>query len=117
MEMKVLVVGATGVVGRQLVPQLLAAGHEVVATSRSSPAPDAAGGQLEYRRLDLLDSVAVHTLVQDVTPDAIVHLATALGGLGNNLRRFDKMFAVGQYRWAGQVRGGPSGPEPAQGVP
>ena len=36
--MLVLVVGASGVVGRQLVPQLLEAGHAVVATTRSSAA-------------------------------------------------------------------------------
>ena len=35
--MRVLVVGATGVVGRQMVPRLADAGHEVVATSRSAP--------------------------------------------------------------------------------
>ena len=100
--MKVLVVGATGVVGRQLVPQLIAAGHEVIATSRSSPAPDVVGGQTEHRRLDLLDPSAVSTLVQEVAPDAIVHLATALSGLGNNLRRFDKYFAVtNQLRTSG----------------
>jgi nucleoside-diphosphate-sugar epimerase len=100
--MKVLVVGATGVVGRQLVPQLLAAQHEVVATSHSSPSPEATTGQVEHRRLDLLDHVAVSALVQEVAPDAIVHLATALGGLGNNLRRFDKYFAVtNQLRTAG----------------
>ena len=92
--MKVLVVGATGVVGRQLVPQLLTAGHEVVATSHSSPAPEAVAGQVAQRRLDLLDHAAVSTLVQEVAPDAIVHLATALSGLGNNLRRFDQLFAV-----------------------
>jgi len=90
------------VVGRQLVPQLLAAGHEVVATSHSSPAPDAVSGQAEHRRLDLLDHSAVSTVVQEVAPDAIVHLATALSGLGNNLRRFDKYFAVtNQLRTAG----------------
>ena len=100
--MKVLVVGATGVVGRQLVPQLLAAGHEVVATSRSHRAPESTGDQVERRRLDLLDSAAVRTLVQEVAPDAIVHLATALSGLGNNVRRFDQMFAVtNQLRTAG----------------
>ena len=92
--MKVLVVGATGVVGRQLVPQLLTAGHEVIATSHSSPAPEVGNGRMEHRRLDLLDRAAVGSLVQQVTPDAIVHLATALSGLGNNLRRFDQMFAV-----------------------
>ena len=100
--MKVLIVGATGVVGRQLVPQLLEAGHEVIATSHSSPAPKTAGGQVEHRRLDLLDHAAVSTLVQEVAPDAIVHLATALSGLGNNLRRFDTMFALtNQLRTAG----------------
>ena len=92
--MKVLVVGATGVIGRQLVPQLLAAGHEVVATSHSNPTPEAIVGQVAHRRLDLLDPAAVNTLVQEVTPDAIVHQATALSRLGNNLRRFDQMFAV-----------------------
>jgi nucleoside-diphosphate-sugar epimerase len=100
--MKVLVVGATGVVGRQLVPQLVAAGHEVIATSRSSPAPEVVGGQTEHRRLDLLDPSAVSTLVREVAPDAIVHLATALSGLGNNLRRFDKYFAMtNQLRTSG----------------
>jgi 2-alkyl-3-oxoalkanoate reductase len=100
--MKVLVVGATGVVGRQLVPQLLDAGHEVVATSHSSPATEMADDRVEHRRLDLLDHAAVSTLVQQVAPDAIVHLATALSRLGNNLRRFDQMFAVtNQLRTAG----------------
>jgi nucleoside-diphosphate-sugar epimerase len=100
--MKVLVVGATGVVGRQLVPQLLAAGHEVVATSHSSPPPETTGDQVEHRRLDLLDHAAVSTVVQEVAPDAIVHTATALSGLGNNVRRFDQMFALtNQLRTAG----------------
>jgi 2-alkyl-3-oxoalkanoate reductase len=100
--MKVLVVGATGVVGRQLVPQLLEAGHSVVATSRSGQALQTVEGQVEYRRLDLLDSAAVRTLVQQVAPEAIVHMATALSRLGNNLRRFDQMFAVtNQLRTSG----------------
>jgi uncharacterized protein YbjT (DUF2867 family) len=34
--MKVFVAGGTGAIGRQLVPQLVAAGHEVVATTRSA---------------------------------------------------------------------------------
>ena len=91
--MLVLVVGASGVVGRQLVPQLLEAGHAVVATTRSSPAP-ASAERLEHRRLDLLDRDAVTALVHEVRPDAIVHQATALSTLSNNLRRFDTMFAL-----------------------
>lgn len=91
--MLVLVVGASGVVGRQLVPQLLDAGHAVVATTRSSPAP-APAERIEHRRLDLLDRDAVTALVHEVRPDAIVHQATALSTLGNNMRRFDTMFAL-----------------------
>ena len=91
--MLVLVVGASGVVGRQLVPQLLDAGHAVVATTRSSPPPEAAG-RLEHRRLDLLDAAAVTALVHEVRPDAIVHQATALRRLTNNMRRFDRLFTL-----------------------
>ncbi|HZA05733.1 MAG TPA: NAD-dependent epimerase/dehydratase family protein, partial [Propionibacteriaceae bacterium] len=91
--MLVLVVGASGVVGQQLVPQLLEAGHTVVATTRSSPAP-AVAERLEHRRLDLLEADAVTSLVHEVRPDAIVHQATALRRLGNNLRRFDRLFAL-----------------------
>ena len=99
--MLVLVVGASGVVGRQLVPQLLDAGHAVVSTTRSSP-PPAAAERLEHRRLDLLDVAAVTALVHEVRPDAIVHQATALSRLTNNLRRFDSLFALtNQLRTAG----------------
>ncbi len=91
--MLVLVVGASGVVGRQLVPQLLEAGHAVVATTRSSPAPAPTEG-LEHRRLDLLDAAAVTALVHEIRPDAIVHQATALSRLTNNLRRFDALFSL-----------------------
>ena len=91
--MLVMVVGASGVVGQQLVPQLLDAGHTVVATTRSSPAP-APAERLSHRRLDLLDADAVRALVHEVRPDAIVHQATALRRISNNLRRFDKVFAL-----------------------
>lgn len=88
--MKVLVVGATGAVGRPLVRQLVSAGHVVVATARH--VPDLATAGAEHRSLDLLDASAVAATVTEVRPDAIVHQATALTGLGNNLRRFDKLF-------------------------
>lgn len=91
--MTVLVVGASGVVGRQLVPQLVAAGHPVVATFRSHSPADLPDGAVA-RQLDLLDLSATSRLVAEVEPEAIIHLATALSGLGNNLRRFDAAFAV-----------------------
>ena len=97
---KVLVVGATGVVGRQLLPQLVAAGHQVVATSRS--VADGVDGPVTWRRLDLLDADAVRRLVAEERPDAIIHQATALSRIGNNLRRFDHYFeTTNRLRTAG----------------
>ncbi len=90
--MRVLVVGATGVVGEPLVRALSAAGHSVVAASRK-PQPAAPPGVVA-RALDLLDSTAVAQLVAEAAPDAIIHQATALTGLGNNVRRFDAAFAT-----------------------
>jgi nucleoside-diphosphate-sugar epimerase len=93
--MKVFVAGATGVVGRQLLPQLDAAGHQVVGTTRS----DKGFGLLrrlgaEPVAVDLLDREAVRRAVGDARPDAVVHQATDLSGLGNNFRNFDKLFAM-----------------------
>jgi len=86
--MRVFVAGASGALGSHLVPQLIDAGHEVIGTHNS---PESA--QLvevlgaEPVRLDLLDERAVHTAVLGSRPDAIVHEATALGGVkfGRNL--------------------------------
>lgn len=63
--MKVVVAGATGVIGRRLVPQLAAAGHEVIQLSRSTG-------------IDLLDRDAARRAVQAAEPDAVVHMATAI---------------------------------------
>jgi len=60
--MRVLVTGANGFVGRWLVRELAAGGHEVVA----APASDT---------LDVTDGAAVEALVRDVRPEAIAHLA------------------------------------------
>lgn len=88
--MRVMVVGASGVVGRPLLRRLAAAGHEVVATARRTPrdVPDG----VTTRILNVLDESAVAAAVEQIEPEAIVHQATALSGLGNNLRRFDQYF-------------------------
>ncbi|MEU2509586.1 NAD(P)-dependent oxidoreductase [Streptomyces sp. NPDC007863] len=67
--MRVLVAGATGAVGRQLVPRLEAAGHEVVGISRRGPRP-----------VDVLDAGALSRAVAEAAPDAVVHQLTDLGG-------------------------------------
>jgi nucleoside-diphosphate-sugar epimerase len=92
--MKVFVAGATGAVGRRLVPVLLAAGHEVVALTRSSEkaaALRAAGATPVVA--DALDREAVVRAVTSAHPDAIAHELTALAGIGN-LRHFDRVFAA-----------------------
>ncbi|MER6944680.1 NAD(P)-dependent oxidoreductase [Nonomuraea sp. NPDC000554] len=70
--MRVLVAGATGVIGRRLVPLLTAVGHEVVGLSRT-PDPRVPGVVA-----DALDRDATIRAVCEVAPDAVVHLLTAI---------------------------------------
>lgn len=78
--MKVLVTGATGFVGRWLVRELEAAGHDAVA------APGSAA-------LDVTDELAVARLIASVEPDAVAHLAGV--SYGPDARRDpDRAFAV-----------------------
>ena len=79
--MKVFLAGATGVLGRALIPQLVARGHEVVGMTRS------AGKQDLLRSLgarpvvaDALDAEAVGRAVAAAEPEVIVHQLTALSG-------------------------------------
>ena len=91
--MKVFVAGASGAIGRQLVPMLVEAGHEVVGTTRSEE-KQAALFELGARPmlLDVLDADAVGSAVSEASPDVIVHQATALAG-NLDLRHFDRAFA------------------------
>jgi len=92
--MRVFVAGASGALGSRLVPQLIAAGHEVIGTHHSpasAPSLEALGA--EPVRLDLLDARAVRTAVLDSRPDAIVHQATALANVRFG-RSLDKTFAA-----------------------
>jgi 2-alkyl-3-oxoalkanoate reductase len=100
--MRVFLAGATGVIGRQLVPQLLAAGHQVTATTRSQAKIDglrAAG--TEPVLLDGLDGAAVGAAVAQAEPEVIVHEMTALAG-NISFRKFDQTFgATNKLRTAG----------------
>jgi 2-alkyl-3-oxoalkanoate reductase len=79
--MKVFVAGATGAIGRQLVPQLVARGHEVVGMTRSGSKQDLVRG-LGARPVvaDALDPDAVVQAVAAAEPEVIVHQLTALSG-------------------------------------
>jgi nucleoside-diphosphate-sugar epimerase len=96
--MRVFVAGGTGVLGRRLVPQLVARGHQVTATTTSA-------GKLgllerlgaEGIVMDGLDGAAVGEAVAAARPDAIVHQMTALspGHSGRpNPRKPDRFFAL-----------------------
>jgi nucleoside-diphosphate-sugar epimerase len=92
--MRVFVAGATGVVGRRLVPQLVERGHEVVATTRSAGKSDllrALGARPAV--MDGLDAASVGEAIARAEPAVVVHQMTALTGVGD-LRRFDDEFAV-----------------------
>ncbi len=92
--MRIFVAGATGVIGRYLVPSLVAAGHEVTGTTRSA----AKAGQLKSAGatpaiVDGLDRQAVLDAVRAAQPDVIVHQMTALASM-RSFRDFDSEFAV-----------------------
>jgi 2-alkyl-3-oxoalkanoate reductase len=83
--MKVLVAGATGVLGSRLVSALVAAGHIVVGTSRSAERATAVarlGGRGII--LDALDRSAVQAALEEHRPDAVIHALTALPPGGPN---------------------------------
>jgi nucleoside-diphosphate-sugar epimerase len=90
--MKVFVAGATGVMGRQLVPRLVAAGHEVVGTTRSE-SKRAALSELGATPVvvDGLDAEQVAVAVGEACPDVIIHQLTAISSL--DMRHFDRDFA------------------------
>ena len=91
--MRIFVAGATGAVGRRLVPRLIGNGHSVVGLTRT---PAKAGFLRELGAepvvADALDETAIRALVAAANPDVIVHQLTDLKG-ASDLRKFDRVFA------------------------
>ncbi len=92
--MRVFVAGGTGALGRRLVPQLVARGHQVTATTT---APGKAGSleQLgaEAVVMNGLDASSVSAAVAAARPDAIVHQMTAIAGKPD-FKHIDRWFAT-----------------------
>jgi nucleoside-diphosphate-sugar epimerase len=92
--MRVFVTGATGALGRHLVPGLVAAGHEVTATTRTpGKVAQLREAGAEPVVLDGLDREAVIAAVRAAAPEVVVHQMTALAGM-RSLRNPDKAFAA-----------------------
>jgi nucleoside-diphosphate-sugar epimerase len=91
--MRVFVAGATGAIGKQLVPRLAAAGHEVFGMTRSESKRAMLSGLGAVPVVaDALDPDQVAAAVSIARPDVIVHELTAIGAL--NMRHFDRDFAL-----------------------
>jgi nucleoside-diphosphate-sugar epimerase len=96
--MRVFVAGGTGVIGQRLVPQLVARGHQVTATTTSPAKLDmlaklGADGVV----MDGLDAASVGEAVATARPDAIVHQMTAISPAHAgkpDMKHFDRWFAI-----------------------
>jgi nucleoside-diphosphate-sugar epimerase len=96
--MRVFVAGGTGVIGQRLVPQLVARGHQVTATTTSPAKLDmlaklGADGVV----MDGLDAASVGEAVATARPDAIVHQMTAISPAHAgkpDMKHFDRWFAT-----------------------
>jgi nucleoside-diphosphate-sugar epimerase len=91
---KILVAGATGAMGKQLVPRLVASGHDVAGMTQSD------SGVETVRSLgaspvvaDALEPEQVARAVAEVEPEVIVHQLTALTGSLTDVRHPDRAFA------------------------
>ena len=100
--MRVFVAGATGVMGRRLLPALTAAGHEPIAMTRSREKADALRSSgIEACVCDAYDAEALLRAVGDARAEQVVHLLTDLPA-EINMRRFEQETAsTGRLRRVG----------------
>jgi 2-alkyl-3-oxoalkanoate reductase len=92
--MKILVAGASGAMGRALIPLLVRAGHDVVGMvqrPRSAEVVHSLGA--EPRTADALDAVAVLSCFREVRPQMVIHQLTAIPA-ALDMRHFDREFAL-----------------------
>jgi 2-alkyl-3-oxoalkanoate reductase len=102
MTMRIFVAGATGAIGRRLVPELVARGHQVIATTRNpGKARLLESLSAEPVVVDGLDRNGVTQAVARARPDVIIHEMTALAEKAApqqfdvaDLKHFDRWFAA-----------------------
>ncbi len=92
--MKVFVAGATGAIGRRLVPVLVGAGHRVTGMTRTPSKAGMLRAMGAHPVLaDALDREAVLSAVRDSAPEVVVHELTAIP-VRLNIRKFDREFEL-----------------------
>jgi hypothetical protein len=113
---RVFVAGGAGVIGRRLVPQLVAQGHQVTATTTSVARLRlleqlGADGVV----MDGLDAVSVKEAVASARPDAIVHEMTALSVAHNGKPQLQAPRAARRHHQPATHRGNrpPAGRRPS----
>lgn len=107
--MNILVAGATGAVGRLLVPLLLKEGHQVTGVSRTPEGAERVRQQgASAVRADAFDRDGLRQIMAATAPDAVIHQLTALsdadGERTNRLRREGTRNLVDAARSAGVER-------------
>jgi nucleoside-diphosphate-sugar epimerase len=100
--MRVFVAGATGTIGRRLVPSLVEAGHDVTGMTRSPDKADAlrAAGA-EPAACDALDADALRDAVAVAKPEVVVHELTAIPPAFNPRRMAEEFAPTNRLRTEG----------------
>jgi len=100
--MRVFLAGATGVIGRALIPQLRAAGHDLVAMTRSEDRAERLSAQgLEAVVCDALDDDRLKTVVAESRPEAVIHELTDIPPRMNTRRMASELAGTNRLRREG----------------
>lgn len=100
--MRVFVAGASGAMGRPLVRELLAAGHEVTGTSRFEERAERIRADGASTAIcDALDAEALARAVADARPEVVIHALTALPDVIDPRAKDDPLAATNRLRTEG----------------
>lgn len=98
--MRIVIAGATGVIGSRLVPLLIEEGHEVVGLTRTlAKVADIQAAGAQGRAVDILHATALQKAVADAQPDVVMHQVTDLPD--RELALLFKVPALGRVRTQG----------------
>lgn len=82
--MRILITGAGGQIGHDLISALLASGHDVISTDLAPRPPSHAHAGGQWHRLDVTDAAAVRTMFMALRPHLVFHLAAILSARGEH---------------------------------